>query len=114
MFGGELRNNDEWTLSLITNEEVLNINQHSHGAHPVSEYKGIKIWCAESEKGEPVIAVFNTAEKMQKISLDFAPLGISDSYTVRDLWQKEDIFFEAKSICTNINPHGAVLYLLKK
>ena len=113
-FGGELRNNDEWTLNLITNEEVLNINQLSHGAHPVADYKGIKIWLAESEKGEPVIAVFNTADIMQKIKLDFPSLGIFGSYTVRDLWQKADIFTDVNTLCTNINPHGAVLYLLKK
>lgn len=114
MFGGELRNNDDWTLSLITNEEVLNVNQHSHGAHPVADYQNIKIWLSQSEKGEPIIAVFNTDSTNKKIGIKFSDLGIGGRYTVRDLWQKNDISVNADSICTNINPHGAVLYLLKK
>lgn len=113
MFGGELRNNDEWTLSLITNEEVLNVNQHSHSAHPAGDYKGVKIWLSQSENDEPIIAVFNTAEESRKVTLDFEKFSLNNSYTVRDLWAKTDIAENVKSICTNIDPHGAVLYLLK-
>ncbi len=113
MFGGELRNNDEWTLSLITNEEVLNVNQHSHSAHPAGDYKGVKIWLSQSENDEPIIAVFNTAEESRKVTLDFEKFSLNNSYTVRDLWAKTDIAKNVKSICTNIDPHGAVLYLLK-
>ncbi len=113
MFGGELRNNDEWTLSLITNEEVLNVNQHSHSAHPAGDYKGVKIWLSQSENDEPIIAVFNTAEESRKVTLDFEKFSLNGSYTVRDLWAKTDIAENVKSICTNIDPHGAVLYLLK-
>ncbi len=113
MFGGELRNNDEWTLSLITNEEVLNVNQHSHSAHPAGDYKGVKIWLSQSENDEPIIAVFNTAEESRKVTLDFEKFNLNGSYTVRDLWAKTDIAENVKSICTNIDPHGAVLYLLK-
>ncbi len=113
MFGGELRNNDEWTLSLITNEEVLNVNQHSHSAHPAGDYKGVKIWLSQSENDEPIIAVFNTAEESRKVTLDFEKFNLNGSYTVRDLWAKTDIAEKVKSICTNIDPHGAVLYLLK-
>ena len=113
MFGGELRNNDEWTLSLITNEEVLNVNQHSHSAHPAGDYKGVKIWLSQSENDEPIIAVFNTAEESCKVTLDFEKFNLNGSYTVRDLWAKTDIAENVKSICTNIDPHGAVLYLLK-
>lgn len=113
MFGGELRNNDEWTLSLITNEEVLNVNQHSHSAHPAGEYKGVKIWLSQSENDEPIIAVFNTAEESRKVTLEFEKFNLNNSYTVRDLWAKTDIAENVKSICTNIDPHGAVLYLLK-
>ena len=113
MFGGELRNNDEWTLSLITNEEVLNVNQHSHSAHPAGDYKGVKIWLSQSENDEPIIAVFNTAEESRKVTLDFEKFNLNGRYTVRDLWAKTDIAENVKSICTNIDPHGAVLYLLK-
>ncbi len=113
MFGGELRNNDEWTLSLITNEEVLNVNQHSHSAHPAGDYKGVKIWLSQSENDEPIIAVFNTAEESRKVTLEFEKFNLNNSYTVRDLWAKTDIAENVKSICTNIDPHGAVLYLLK-
>ncbi|HAQ63176.1 MAG TPA: alpha-galactosidase, partial [Ruminococcaceae bacterium] len=67
----------------------------------------------QSENDEPIIAVFNTAEESRKVTLDFEKFNLNNSYTVRDLWAKTDIAENVKSICTNIDPHGAVLYLLK-
>lgn len=113
MFGGELRNNDSWTLSLITNEEVLAVNQHSHSAHPVVNMENVIIWQAESEKGEPLIAVFNTSDDVKNITVKLSSLGISGSYTLRDLWLRQDIGTVKDNFTARINPHGAGLYKLR-
>lgn len=113
MFGGEMRNNDEWTLSLITNEEVLAVNQHSHGAHPVKRNEKEIVWQAQSADGEPIVALFNADDEEKEISVTFSELEISGEYTLRDLWKKEDISRVSECITTILKPHSAALYLLK-
>lgn len=113
MFGGEMRNNDEWTLSLITNEEVLNINQHSHSAHPVKSDGRSIVWQAESENGEAVVALFNADDEEKTVCVSFDELKINGEFTLRDLWKKEDVATVNGKIEASIMPHGAKLYLLK-
>ena len=48
IFGGDLPSNDAATTSLITNEEVLEVDQHSHGGHQALEHGNIRVWVAES------------------------------------------------------------------
>ena len=114
MFGGEMRNNDEWTLSLITNDEVLAVNQHSHGAHPVINAQGIIIWQAESEDGEPILAVFNTDDAPHTVTVNTDIIGIYGKRMLRDLWERKDVSLIEFSFDCTVNPHGAKLYKLTK
>ena len=112
MFGGELRNNDEWTLSLITNEEVLAVNQRSHSAKPVLNKNGIIVWQAQSKDGETLIALFNTDEEAKNVTLDLSEFGLYGSYMLRDLWQKKDLETISGTLTAKLNSHGAALYKL--
>ena len=63
IFGGDLPSNDAATTALITNEEVLAVNQHSHEGHQVLEKGNVRVWEAEGPRpGERFIAVFNLGE----------------------------------------------------
>ena len=113
MFGGEMRNNDEWTLSLMTNEEVLDVNQNSHGGKQVYRDENTIIWTAISSDNKPLIAVFNVSPENAEITVDLSKLDLAGEYILRDLWAKEDVEkVSGKFICT-VNTHGAKLFKLK-
>lgn len=112
MFGGEMRNNDEWTLSLITNEEILDINQNSHSAKPVFDDGKTIVWQSVSARENPVIAVFNADEAEREIAVDLEELGISGEHTLRDLWKKENVGRVNNKLNVTVNPHGAKIYEL--
>ncbi len=112
MFGGEMRNNDEWTLSLITNEEILDINQNSHSAKPVFDDGKTIVWQSVSARENPVIAVFNADEAEREIAVDLEKLGISGEHTLRDLWKKENVGRVNNKLNVTVNPHGAKIYEL--
>ena len=114
MFGGELRNNDERTLSLITNEEVLAVNQHSHSAHPVINMENVVIWQSKSDDGDDLLAVFNTAEASKKINVSLMRLGLSGRFLVRDLWERSDLGEASVKLSVQLKPHASVLYKLKR
>jgi alpha-galactosidase len=66
MFGGHLPASDDWTLSFMTNEEVLAVNQRSRGNRQLFNANGLVAWIAEDEGGAKFLAVFNTADKAEK------------------------------------------------
>ena len=114
MLGGELRNNDDFTLWLITNGEVLDVNQHSHSAHPVVKLGDIIMWEALSGKNEPIIAVFNTGSDKKTVTVNLKKLGLDGNFVLRDLWQRKDAAEITGKFKTEVNSHGAKLFLLKR
>jgi hypothetical protein len=94
IFGGDLTKLDEFTLSLITNDEVLAVDQASNGNRQLFNHEGLIAWIA-SVPGSPdkYLAVFNTktapeAGAKEKIDVKLAELGLSGNCVVRDLWRK--------------------------
>ena len=93
IFGGDLPNNDAATSALITNEEVIEVNQHSSGGQQVLERGDIRAWTADGvEPGARYVAVFNLGESMQKVDLSWNDLGLGpQAGALRDLWQHKDL-----------------------
>jgi alpha-galactosidase len=66
MFGGDLLSNDEFTLSLITNKDVLNVNQHSANGKQLFREKDLIAWIADEPKtGDKYLALFNAMDQEQ-------------------------------------------------
>ena len=117
MFGGELRDNDEWTLKLVTNEEVLHMYHHSHGAHPLTRNgsEGLKyIWVSYGDDGSVYVALFNHENLSRKMEATFPRLKLEGEYEIRDLWEHSDLGIVDFSIVAEVPAHGAKLYRLRK
>jgi len=115
MMGGEMRDNDEWTLSLLTNSEVLRLLKHSHSARELfrNGYLGQHIaWAARDDDGGYYLAMFNTWLMDSNMEVQFSQIGIEGTYKVRDLWKREDIGTENMSIRAKVPFHGARLFKL--
>ena len=114
MFGGNLPDNDEFTTSLITNEEVIRVNQNSTGNREISFKDGISIWMAEDKENKAnYIAILNVSDKTADATLTPALLNVSEQATIRDLWKKSDAGYLGNSMTVSIPAHGAVLYSFK-
>ena len=111
IFGGDLPSNDPATTALITNEEVLEVNQHSSGGHQVLEREDIRAWVAESERpGERYVAVFNLGGTPKEANISWIDLGIRSAIaTVRDLWTHAP-FKDVGTLHVNLQPHGSAMY----
>ena len=117
MMGGNMPENDEWTLSLLTNEEYLKMHRYAYGAHQhlrnEKNGKGDIIWVANG-RGCKYVALFNTRDKEHSVKLDFSQILMPDEkYSVYDIWNKENSG-EFKNIFKPIiAPHGAGLYKIE-
>jgi alpha-galactosidase len=113
IMGGDLLSVDKWTESLLSNPEVIAVDQHSRGNHPVVTGDKTAVWLAEPEYGQGYyLAVFNIGDAEQAVHYDWKDLGLtSRSYKLRDLWKRKDVG-SAASLSVNLHPHGSVLYRL--
>jgi alpha-galactosidase len=114
MMGGSLPSNDDWTTSLLTNAEVIAVDQHSKRGHPVMSTPTTVIWLASAEKGDDrYLAVFNIGDVAATTDRAWKDLGLNgNSYQVRDLWEHKDLA-SAKSLSVLLAPHASVLYRLR-
>jgi alpha-galactosidase len=114
MFGGELRDNDNWTLSLLTNRDVLEMHRLSFGARQVLREGGRVVWAAEGPDGVRYAALFNTGEEMQEVSVSLQDIGFTGSNAVqsRELWTNSDTAEIRGTVSAVIPPHGAALFRL--
>ena len=111
MFGGDLPSNDAATTELITNEEVLQVDQNSHGGHQALDRGNIRAWVAEGAKpGERFVAVFNLGDAKESVNLRWQDLGIeAPNAQVRDVWQHVALG-STDGLRVRIRPHACVLY----
>ncbi|MBE1440633.1 glycoside hydrolase family 27 protein [Paenibacillus sp. OAS669] len=112
MFGGELRDNDDWTLSLLTNREVLHMHRSSFGARQVIREGARIVWKAEGPEGVHYAALFNTGEDPIVISVPLARLGISGAAQAKELWSGREIGSVDHELAVEVPPHGAALFAL--
>jgi alpha-galactosidase len=111
IFGGDLPSNDAATNALITNDEVLAVDQHSTANHQSLQRETMRAWVADIPGGKNhYVAVFNLADTSAKIDLTFSQGGISaNSAEIRDLWSKTSLR-KKNGVKINLRPHASVLY----
>jgi len=111
IFGGDLPSNDPASTALITNEDVLEVNQHSSGGHQVLDKGNLRIWTANgANAGEHYVALFNLGESQQTLRLNWRDVGTSgDVLDVRDLWAHKSLGALPR-IDAGLRPHASLFY----
>ncbi len=113
IMGGDLRHLDAPTLALLTNPEVLAVNQKSHDNRPHRADVGTRIWSARPNgAGVDVyyLALFNTEDKPTEIAFDLSRLNLGNkTVAVRDLWKRQDMPQARGAIRQALAPHASVL-----
>ena len=116
MMGGNLPalDKDDWTTSLLTNQEVIDVDQHSKDTRAVITTDTAAVWLARPENGGGYyLAVFNIGDSEQFVKHEWKELGVpSGSYRIRDLWEGKD-FDPVKSLIIMLRPHASVLYKIE-
>jgi len=114
MFGGNLPDNDGFTLSLITNDEVLAVNQKATASKELFSRENQVAWVAEMV-GSPAkyLAVFNIGDAgEEEIGVKWADLGLPANCVVRDLWAKKDLGSVQNGRAFKVAPHASAFFKL--
>lgn len=111
--GTNLLKMDAFTESVLTNPEVLAVDQYSESNHPLVQKPDTVVWMASApEHHGDYIAIFNLSDQPQTLTYTWQDLGIIyGKCPVRDLWQREDGVGISDHITVNLPPHASALYL---
>jgi len=111
MVGAALPDNDEWTLSLLTNAEVLAVQKHGCNPAQIALNDDEAIWMNNAADGAVNLALFNLSDKKRKVACPICELGLQKA-ALRDLWNKQDMGVIENEVSAEINPHGSMLFRL--
>jgi hypothetical protein len=113
MMGGDLPTSDAFTIGLLTNPEVLAVNQTSSGNRQFWRDGDQVIWVADAaEAGQRFVACFNLSDQPTTLEVPLAEMQFSAGCRVRDLWQRGDLGHFADRCRLTLPPHGSVLLRL--
>jgi hypothetical protein len=111
MMGGDLPSSDAFTYELLTNAEVLQVNQHSKNGREVLHERNIIAWTADTADSHGrYLGLFNVGDTPAQVQMPWKKVGMDvTSATTRDLWQhtQKD---HVGSILVTLQPHASVLW----
>lgn len=121
LLGNDLTRISDETLEIITNEEIIALNQSpfTYQARRLIDYGDLEIWAkplVSTMSGEVIVGLLNRSAKPSDISFTPESIGLdfSKGYTLRDLWTKEDFpSTKSKKILREVPSHGIVVLKIK-
>jgi alpha-galactosidase len=115
MIGGNLPQSDAWTTTILTNPEVIAVDQHSKNNRPAISTSTTVVWTAQADSGSnQYLAIFNLEDHDQQVRYSWSELGLTPAkYRLRDLWTHADAE-AAESLSITLPTHGCALYRLSK
>ena len=113
MFGGDLRENDEFTKALLTNERLLEMHKKGRKPKEIYRKKDLVIWRSRAKDGRTFLAIFNIGEKTQSHKIKFKDLGLSGTEAKAvDIWSGMQGIVKDKE-CVDMAPHTVECYAIE-
>lgn len=117
LIGCPIEQMDAFTLNLLTNDEVLEVDQDPLGqqARRVSDEHQKQVWVKDMADGSKVVGLFNlNAYVDQDVTVSWENLGLKGEQRVRDLWRQKDLGRFDHSFSARVRSHGVILVQLFK
>ena len=116
IIGSDLTKIDNFTISLLSNDEVLAIDQDPSGEMAKQIFRGdsCEVWAKNLEDGSKAAGLFNLSIKKSLVVVNWSELCIKGKYIVRDLWRQKNIGIYNDRFKALVPGHGVVLVKLSK
>ncbi len=117
LIGCDMTQLDDFTLSLLSNDEVLEVDQDPLGrqAARIKQNGPLEVWAKDMEDGSKAVGLFNRGSVQAMVGVKWSELGINGSASagggqmVRDLWRQKDLGVFNYQFQTPVPRHGVVL-----
>ena len=114
LIGCDLEQLDEFTLNLLTNDEIIAIDQDPLGKQAIQVIKTetYEIWMKELEDGSKAVGLFNKSKEVVNIDLNFSEIQLKGKQSIRDLWRQKNIGVFENKLKQAVLPHGVIMLKL--
>ena len=113
LIGCDMERLDPFTLNLLTNDEVLALDQDALGkqATRVATVGAMDVFLKELEDGSKALGLLQPRRQgaERSSSTSCRGVGIAGKQHVRDLWRQKDLPDAAGTVEVTVAPHGVVL-----
>jgi alpha-galactosidase len=116
IFSGDITRLDAFTLSVLTNDEIIDVDQDPLGkpGYRVVKNGDTEVWKRELEDGSIAVGLFNRGEEPVKVTALWSDLGLSGKHVVRDLWRQKDLGWFKEKYSAKVGRHGVVMIKISK
>jgi alpha-galactosidase len=113
--GNDLRSMTPQTLAILTNGEVIAVDQDKLGKQGKQVWKSgeQEIWTKPLSGGATAVAVFNRGKDETKVTIKWADLGVVKRKVARDLWLSQDVEAQGPEYTATVPAHGVVMLRVK-
>ena len=116
LFGGDVTQLDPATKGVLTNPEVLMVNQRSIRNRQLNIWgrtdRAVAWSAVDTLNGDVFLALFNLDDTPTEVAATLAELGFTGTVNVRDLWTRTNLPPATERIAVRLAPHACVLYRL--
>jgi hypothetical protein len=110
IIGDDLTRLDAYGRSLLTNREVLAVDQQGIPARPVTPTGDRQVWGMRNADGTYTVALFNLGSRPADVAATWTSFGFDDRAQVRDLWNRRDLGLHDGGISARLPAHGSRLF----
>jgi alpha-galactosidase len=114
--GNDLRNMSQSTLAMLTNAEVIAIDQDP-AAQPVKrmvQSGNLEVWARPLQDGSTAVGLFNRDTQAKTVSVKWSALGLTGELKARDLWKHESVPVSSDTYTATVPGHGVILLRVQK
>jgi alpha-galactosidase len=111
IFSGDITRLDDFTLGLLCNDEVIDVDQDPLGrpGRQVAREGALEVWARPLEDGSLAVGLFNRGEQQATVTARWSDLALSGTRNVRDLWRQKDLGVFSDRFQAEVPRHGVVL-----
>ncbi len=111
LLGADMSQLDAFTIALLTNDEVLDVDQDMLGTAGgrVWKVQKLEVWSRPLWDGTTAVALFNRGMKPYEVTARWSDIGVRGRQPVRDLWRRRDLGSFTDAFTTIVPRHGAAM-----
>lgn len=111
VIGADMALLDEWTVDLLTNDEVLAVTLDTLGVAggPVWKEGRLEVWSRPLHDGTRAVGLFNRGLRPYEVTVRFEDIGLAGAQPVRDIWQHKELGEFTGRFTIEVPRHGAVM-----
>jgi len=111
LIGCDMTQLDSFTLSLLSNDEVLEVDQDPLGqqAARITKNGDLEVWAKNMEDGSKAVGLFNRGYTAAPVTVTWSDLGLTGKQKVRDLWRQKNVGEFGDKYTAKVPRHGVVL-----